>query len=110
MLFDPYVELPRALREELLSNYLARFLPLAGYGRADFLDAFPYVAAHRLMQALGAYAFLGGRRGKEGFLKFISPGLRLLREVLDTLPAGAFPALDRVAGEARERWEEDPRA
>jgi len=105
-LFDPYVELPSALRGELLSNYLARFLPATGFDRARFLDGFPFVAAHRLMQTLGAYAFLGAGRGKEEFLEFISPALRLLRELLDSLPAGEFPELDRAAGEARERWEE----
>ena len=76
--------------------------------RPLFLRDFPFVAAHRLMQALGAYAFLGSRRGKRDFLGFISPALRLLREIQGTLPAGAFPEFDRAVALAQERWEERP--
>jgi aminoglycoside/choline kinase family phosphotransferase len=101
-LFDPYVELPAGLREELMAEYLDDFLRRTNLDRSRFLDDFPSVALHRLMQALGAYAFLG-RRGKKEFLSFIPPALRLIGEVYRLLPAGEYPAIGRVIAMARER-------
>lgn len=105
-LLDPYVDLPQEVREGLLEDYLGHFLHRSGLDRTLFLRDLPFVAAHRLMQALGAYAFLGGRRGKGDFLGFISPALRLLREIQGALPRGAFPEFDRTVALAQERWEE----
>jgi hypothetical protein len=105
-LLDPYVELPGELREELTALYLEKFLGRSGVDREHFLATLPYVAAHRLMQALGAYAFLGGKKGKGDFLQFITPAFRLLREAHGTLPSGRFPLLDRIIGQAQDRWEE----
>jgi aminoglycoside/choline kinase family phosphotransferase len=102
-LFDPYVELPAGLRDELMAEYLDDFLRRTSLDRARFLDDFPAVALHRLMQALGAYAFLGRRPGKENFLTFIPPALRLIDDVYRLLPAGEFPNLGRVIAAARER-------
>jgi len=49
------------------------------------------------MQALGAFAKLGGRMRRPGFLEHIPQGLRILDAVLDA--DGRCPALrGRVAG------------
>jgi aminoglycoside/choline kinase family phosphotransferase len=103
LLFDPYVELPRELREELLSSYLEDFRRRTGMDRSRFLVHFPFVALHRSMQALGAYAFLGRQKGREKFLSFLPAGVRQLEEVLGLVPAADFPRLRRVAAEAKER-------
>jgi hypothetical protein len=58
------------------------------------------------MQALGAYAFLGHRRGKRDFLSFVPAGLRLLGEVCRRLPTAEFPVLGRTIAAARERADE----
>jgi aminoglycoside/choline kinase family phosphotransferase len=102
-LLDPYVELPAGLREELMAEYLDDFLRRTSLDRSRFLADFPTVALHRLMQALGAYAFLGRQAGKEAFLSFIPPALRLVDEVYRLLPAGEYPHLGRVIATARER-------
>jgi aminoglycoside/choline kinase family phosphotransferase len=101
-LFDPYVELPAELREELMAEYLEDYLRRTALDRARFLDDFPTVALHRLMQALGAYAFLGRQPGKNDFLAFIPPALRLIDEVYRLLPAGEYPAIGRILAAARE--------
>jgi aminoglycoside/choline kinase family phosphotransferase len=106
LLLDPYVELPRELRGELMSSYLEDFLRRSGLDRSRYLDDFPFVAVHRSMQALGAYAFLGATRGRERFLSFIPAGLRLLQETVRLLPATEYPFLHRVAEEAGERVEQ----
>lgn len=107
LLFDPYVELPRELREELVSSYLEDFLRRTGADRSHFLKHFPFVALHRSMQALGAYAFLGRQKGRAVFLDFIPPGVLRLEEVLRLLPAAEFPYLRRVVGEAKDRVAEE---
>lgn len=102
LVLDPYAELPAALRAEVIGRYLDR-LEARGAGRREsFLDRFPHVAAHRLMQALGAFAFLGHRLGKPGFLEHVPAALRLLAEVLDGLPAADVRLLRDAVADARD--------
>jgi aminoglycoside/choline kinase family phosphotransferase len=76
LLCDPYVDFSDTAREELLSFY-HRMLP----GEPDpvsFRNLFWEASAQRLMQALGAYGFLGLRKGLKGFLEHIPAALRNL--------------------------------
>lgn len=102
LLLDPYADLPGDLREELLDHYLELFSARTGEGRLGFLEHLPAVAVHRLMQALGAYAFLGLRRSKPAFLSHIPAALRLLEEQLAPL-AGDVPLLAALVGDARRK-------
>ena len=55
---------------------------------------FTVLAAAALMQALGAYGFLGIVKGRTFFLDHTPPALRLLREVVAAIPElGDFRAL-----------------
>lgn len=107
LLFDPYADLPADLRADLLEHYLAAFTARAGADRRGFLEHFPVIAAHRLMQALGAYAFLGLQRGKPAFLAHVPVALRLLEETLAPL-AGEAPLLCALVREARCRLPDTP--
>jgi hypothetical protein len=100
LLLDPYADLPAELRAGLLAHYLERFTARTGSDRGAFLALFPAVAAHRLMQALGAYAFLGLHRGKPAFFAHIPVALRLLAETLAPLEDEA-PTLLALVAEAR---------
>jgi len=100
LLLDPYADLPGEMRAELLAHYLDAFTAHAGAERGAFLALLPAVGAHRLMQALGAYAFLGLRRGKPLFLAHIPAALRLLGETLAPL-AGEAPLLVELVAQAR---------
>ena len=102
LLLDPYAGLPADVRRELLEHYLALFTARTGEDLVRFLELFPFVAAHRLMQALGAYAFLGLQRGKPAFLAHIPVALRLLEETIAPL-AEAAPLLAALVAEARLR-------
>src|SRR6184192_3605771 len=53
LLYDPYVDLTPAERDELLEHYCGE------KQSAKFLDTLRLCAIQRLMQALGAYGFLG---------------------------------------------------
>jgi len=66
LIFDPYQKFKISLRKKILSI-------------CDIKDEklFYLCASQRLMQALGAYAFLGSR-GKKEYFKHIAPALKLL--------------------------------
>jgi hypothetical protein len=99
LLFDPYVALPSGRRAELLEYYhtaaKSAEVPFAG----DFHETFALCAMQRLMQALGAYGFLGIVKGRTFFLNHTPPALRLLREVVASIPemAGFQRLLDHPA-------------
>ncbi|MGD9895512.1 MAG: phosphotransferase [Candidatus Methylacidiphilaceae bacterium] len=86
LLFDPYVALSADERAELKQYYeslwRAANLPLP----EDLGQAFPCAAMQRLMQALGAYGYLGLVKQKEEFLRHIPVAMRRLAEVLDQIP------------------------
>jgi aminoglycoside/choline kinase family phosphotransferase len=82
LLFDPYVELSGAERSELIRYYRQK---QADYGRTidrQFDDTLQLCAMQRLMQALGAYGFLGLVRGHEHFLQYIPRAIQSLREIV----------------------------
>jgi N-acetylmuramate 1-kinase len=88
LLYDPYVTLSSAEREQLIDYYLE------GYGRGgsrdEFIDLFLRCALQRLLQALGAYGVIGVRRQKPEFLRHIGPAIDNLREVASLLPGFSF--------------------
>lgn len=88
LLYDPYVTLSSAEREQLVDYYLE------GYGhsgsRDEFIDLFLRCALQRLLQALGAYGVIGIRRQKPEFLRHIGPAIDNLREVASLLSGFSF--------------------
>lgn len=81
LLFDPYVSLAADERSELLGFYM-RLARRSGTELAsDFEEIYHWCALQRLMQALGAYGFLGIQKGRADFLQHIPAARRSLREV-----------------------------
>lgn len=80
LLFDPYVSLPSDEREELLRFYQCLLVESGEEASKNFEEIFHWCALQRLMQALGAYGFLGLQKGRSDFLQHIPAGRRLLRE------------------------------
>ena len=76
LLYDPYVDLTEAERNELLEHYCGR------KPSAEFLRTLKLCAMQRLMQALGAYGFLGLVKGHKHFLEHIPKAVNSLREVV----------------------------
>lgn len=78
LLYDPYVRIEPRERAQLLGDYAEA----AGtYRTPAFMQAFLDASAQRLMQALGAYHFLGITKGKKEFLAHVRPALGNLIEV-----------------------------
>jgi len=84
LLFDPYVPMEEAEREELLYHY-AGLVEIEEEHLKFWLEIVDRCAAQRLMQALGAYGFLGVGKGKEEFLKHIPVAHERLMGVLEKL-------------------------
>lgn len=76
LLFDPYVDLSSAERDELLEHYCG------GEPTAEFLETLRLCAMQRLMQALGAYGFLGLVKDHKDFLQHVPKAVGSLREVV----------------------------
>ncbi len=76
LLYDPYVDLTEAERNELLDYYCG------GEPDLDFTETLRLCAMQRLMQALGAYGFLGLVKGHEHFLQHVPKAISSLREVV----------------------------
>ena len=100
LLCDPYVAFPEGERERLLLYY-QRISGFPYTGEA-FRELFLLASAQRLMQALGAYGFLGLKRAKPHFLVHIRPALENLVAV--TAGAGSLPHLHALARRCRETW------
>ncbi|QSR84815.1 aminoglycoside phosphotransferase family protein [Methylacidimicrobium sp. B4] len=95
LLYDPYVALHAEQREELRSYYGSLWREASLTPPEDLGEAFDWAALQRLMQALGAYGYLGLVKKKEKFLRYIPVALRLLAEVLQRIP-GLEPLLAQV--------------
>ncbi|HEU0272943.1 MAG TPA: aminoglycoside phosphotransferase family protein [Candidatus Udaeobacter sp.] len=83
LVFDPYVGLSGAERAELIGYYRQK---QTKYGRTDegeFEHTLRLCAMQRLMQALGAYGFLGLVRGHEHFLRYVPIAVCSLRETVE---------------------------
>lgn len=81
LLYDPYVTLTPNERDELFDLYRSlrerNGIPM----RVDDAEMFALCAMQRLMQALGAYGFLGLVKGSKPFLAHIPAALHSLGEV-----------------------------
>lgn len=93
LLYDPYVPFEESEREDLLL-YCFRNSE-TGMDRGSFRAAFLEASVQRLMQALGAFAFLGTEKGLKQYLDYIPPGLANLQAA--AREAGTVPRLEELA-------------
>ncbi len=90
LLYDPYVDLAEEERELLYQYYVdcaGPFIEKVDHFRKNYES----LILQRLMQALGAYGFLGLKKGKTHFLTYIQPALERLGKVL-----GRMEGLDGI--------------
>jgi aminoglycoside/choline kinase family phosphotransferase len=82
LLFDPYVELSGPERSELISYYRQKRTDNGRTVDEQFEETLQLCAMQRLMQALGAYGFLGLVRGHEHFLRYVPKAMCSLRGIV----------------------------
>jgi len=83
LLYDPYVDLPDEERAELIAYYRSRQRERGMTDDGEFDLKLRLCAMQRLMQALGAYGFLGLVKGHKHFLKYIPAAVKSLQRVLE---------------------------
>lgn len=86
LLYDPYVDLTAEEQESLLAHYAAQWRAQGGDIPADFREVYDLCAMQRLMQALGAYGFLGHVRERVHFLAHIPVAMARLSGVVARVP------------------------
>jgi len=96
LLYDPYVDLSEAERTELIEHYCGRG------PTADFSNTLRLCAMQRLMQALGAYGFLGLVKGHKQFLNHIPAAMKSLYSILSQLD-GLNELVETISHLADER-------
>ncbi len=94
LLYDGKADLPPALRQQLLDDYLDCLADYIPVDRAAFMEHYYAYVYVRIMQALGAYGFRGFYERKAHFLQSVPYALKNLRWLAHnvTLPV-ALPAL-----------------
>jgi aminoglycoside/choline kinase family phosphotransferase len=104
ILKDPYHPIDPGTRKTLLMELYYRFIgdgpePEGGFEMFD--ERFVLAGIQRNMQALAAFAFLGIKKKRDGFVEFIRPGLGLLEEGLTE--SGMFPETSGLIARIRDK-------
>jgi aminoglycoside/choline kinase family phosphotransferase len=110
LLCDPYVNFSESEQDELLSFYYRLMSTTSGvlskvegstwdHDWTAFRNTFWEASAQRLMQALGAYGFLGLEKGLKAFFEHIPAGLRHLQ--FATSQVGTLPRLRELSVECK---------
>jgi aminoglycoside/choline kinase family phosphotransferase len=102
LLCDPYVNFSGSEQDELLSFYYG--LSKWDLDWASFQNTFWEASSQRLMQALGAYGFLGFKKGIIAFLEHIPAGLRNLQ--FATAQVASLPRLWQLSVECQNAIEQ----
>ncbi|MEZ0343329.1 MAG: sugar phosphate nucleotidyltransferase [Caldimicrobium sp.] len=101
LLWDPYYQLKKPFRENLLKFYIERRkLAEPCFEEKSFIESLSFLRVQRHLQALAAYVNLSFFKGKRYFLKFILPCLSYLEEEVKVL---GFPYLRETVFEAKEK-------
>jgi hypothetical protein len=115
LLCDPYANFSSRERDDLLSFYFGLWSPAGGIlskvegSKKDldwttFQNHFWEASAQRLMQALGAYGFLGLKKGLNAFLEHIPAGLQNLHHAASQ--AESLPRLRELSTECQRAIEQ----
>jgi hypothetical protein len=102
LLCDPYVDLSAGDRDDLLTFYYA--LSPRDVDWVAFRTRFWEASVQRLMQALGAYGFLGLKKGLSHFFAHIPAGLGKL--VAATGQVTSLPLLKALAARCASAWDQ----
>lgn len=108
LLLDPYVDLPPARQEELLTYYLELLRRELSLEPEAWRERYQYVALCRNLQILGAYGYLTKIKRKPFFRQYISPALISLQRRLAALPPGILPRLRHYVALAADCWFKNP--
>src|SRR5436305_7644431 len=101
LLFDPYVDLSKPEKDELTSYYREKQSANGRIIDGEFDDILRLCAMQRLMQALGAYGFLGLVKGHKHFLKHVPAAMTSLAVIVSEI--GGLEKLNRALIESARK-------
>jgi aminoglycoside/choline kinase family phosphotransferase len=118
LLFDPYVQLPESIQNELLTSHSRNLIELTGMSADEFMDRFHHVALCRNLQILAAFSFLTKIKGRPHFAQYITPAWRGLRRLLTEPSCSDYQILaslvedqsDEAVAKAAARLEREARS
>lgn len=97
LLYDAKADIPQDTRAELLEYYLVKVNSIHPIDINQYRDRFWYFALIRILQAMGAYGFLGIVKGKRRFLESIPYAVRNINYILnEKIPPGSLNGLKIV--------------
>jgi aminoglycoside/choline kinase family phosphotransferase len=96
LLLDPYVDLTGGLQENLLHYYLRQLRQVMPVDTTNFLNDYYFIAIHRNMQILGAFAFLCMVKGKKHFCPYIPAALKSLKNLLTRAIFSSYSNLKKI--------------
>lgn len=100
LLYDAKADIPQYTREELLEYYLTVLTKYGVNVSDEFKQHFWYFAIVRILQAMGAYGFLGIIKGKRSFLESIPYALKNINFILENkLQVSEFSYLKKIFSE-----------
>ncbi len=100
LLFDAKADLPPAVREQLLGQYLDALARHMRFDRSQFLADYPAWVLVRILQALGAYGYRGFYERKTYFLQSVPYALQNLRWLWQSSGlASELPALAKACAQ-----------
>ena len=83
LLYDARADIPQELREELLDFYISTAKRNIKTDANSFKKYFWYFAMIRILQALGAYGYVGIAKGRKEFLQGIPYALKNIKFILN---------------------------
>jgi aminoglycoside/choline kinase family phosphotransferase len=101
LLFDPYVQFSPQERETIFEYYVTQASLRLDLDRKLFTEGYQYLAVQRVLQMLGAFAFLTVHQGKRFFESFIEPALVNLYSLVQQLPCET-PLLLRLIADVQK--------
>lgn len=85
LIIDPYVNLSESEKNRSYDIYLEFMKIRCPQFISGFKRSYPYLAIQRNMQILGAFSYLGLKKGKREFLKYISPAVESLKQLIEEI-------------------------
>jgi aminoglycoside/choline kinase family phosphotransferase len=83
LLYDAKANIPQTIRELLTEYYIVQAKKYIRIDEEEFRNHFWYFALIRILQAMGAYGYLGIVKGKTNFLESIPFALKNINFILE---------------------------
>lgn len=105
LLYDARAHIPQEKRELLLEHYLGELETYITIDKDMMREKFWYFAIIRILQAMGAYGYLGVVKGKEKFLESIPYALENINYILaNKIDSDRLKHLKEIFTELLEEW------